>query len=329
MPTPCTNCLRFHYGECWEPVRQCHECQGFNHIERYCPNKKGQIKHVRGEPLAGTRSWCEMHGLHHDPELKRRVLMALKTDPGSAIYVNDVCIYLGSVKHFDTEYMPSRGRTLEERITGDRSRTRSPGRFARLPPAQNRGRSLERRPASPWRHDRYRSRTPPPQRQRTPSPYSPRHSDQNYQAKSPHYERDSNAAIFEARDRYGENRPQHHAEPSVKFSMPPPQPDFRSVASRNALQTSSGNTFNSGRTASGTKSGRDSAYVSNEMQGVLKQSQSQQFKESQSQQLKQSQSQMSPIHIDESPTLPSADAPIYVEDPHFVLGVTRGAGRDE
>lgn len=53
-------------------------------------------------------------------------------------------------------------------------------------------------------------------------------------------------------------------------------------------------------------------------------SQSQAFKEFQSQAFKVSQSQMSPQ------AQPSqATSNVHVEDPYFVLGITKGTGRDE
>lgn len=151
MPKPCPNCVRFHYGECSAATKQCYVCSGFGHLDRYCPNRRNNIRRVKGEPLAGTRSWCKLHGLNNDPELKKRVLAALKTNPGSAIYVDGVCIHAGNERHFETgETMMSRGRQLEERMTRDRARTRSPlgpSKWPRLPPAQ-RGHGGGREPSA-------------------------------------------------------------------------------------------------------------------------------------------------------------------------------------
>jgi len=58
-PVPCTNCLRFHYGGCKEEAKDCHECGGLNHLERYCPSRRRVIV-PNGEPLPGTVSWCRM-----------------------------------------------------------------------------------------------------------------------------------------------------------------------------------------------------------------------------------------------------------------------------
>jgi hypothetical protein len=69
---PCTNCLRSHYGDCYEAPKQFHECGGFNHIERYCSGKK-RVTIPRGDLLPGTRRWCETLGLNDDPELKAKV----------------------------------------------------------------------------------------------------------------------------------------------------------------------------------------------------------------------------------------------------------------
>src|SRR3954453_5499265 len=100
IPTPCTNCLRFHYGTCYEAPKQCQECGGFNHIERYCPNKK-RVARTPGETWPGTRRWCEMWALDDDPELRQKVLTAIKTSPGCAIWVNGQCIYQGNESHFN------------------------------------------------------------------------------------------------------------------------------------------------------------------------------------------------------------------------------------
>jgi len=124
IPVPCMNCPRFHYGTCYEAPKQCHECGGFNHIERYCPSRR-RVTISRGEPLPGTRSWCEMWNLDDDPELKKRILNALKTTPSCAIWVNDQCIYRGNETHILNSSVP-RGRPLQDRVT--RRRSRSPPR---------------------------------------------------------------------------------------------------------------------------------------------------------------------------------------------------------
>ncbi|PVH72758.1 hypothetical protein DL98DRAFT_595700 [Cadophora sp. DSE1049] len=338
----CTNCVRFHYGRCREPVKQCFECKGYNHIERYCPNRKNQIKRVAGEPLAGTRAWIEMHGLQHDPELKKRVLNALKNNPGIAIYVNDRCIYLGTEKHFDVDDRPSRGRTLEKRIKRDRERSMSPPRYRQQSPQGYRGRSPPRDRGgpgyygSPRREQRYRSRSPLNQRRRTPSPYQlPAHApgpQPDYRPRSPRYAENSNAVLFEARDRDGyedsraENRaPRAAPGNAVKFNIPPAQPDFskpdlfNTSAPRGTLQQTSGNTPINDR---GPLQARDTN--SKAMQGVIKESQSQSQAQA-FQAFKSAQSQTSSTPQSLSQTGPSN----FVEDPHFVLGITKGAGRDE
>jgi hypothetical protein len=68
---------------------------------------KSSSRYTQGEPLAGTRAWCEMHDLHLDPDLKQKVLQALKISPGTAIHINGICIYRGQEKHFSHE--PLRG----------------------------------------------------------------------------------------------------------------------------------------------------------------------------------------------------------------------------
>jgi hypothetical protein len=158
MPTPCANCVGFHYGPCNHSPRQCHNCWGWNHIERYCPgNYRNGIRPERGQPLAGTKKWCDRYGLNDDtPEdhdLKFQILQALKTNPGSAIHLNGICIYSGSSKSFskpDRNQQP-RGRALRERRTRRDLRSLSPGRDRRCPAS----RSLSPR----QRRDRYRSRS--------------------------------------------------------------------------------------------------------------------------------------------------------------------------
>lgn len=102
IPVPCTNCFRFHYGVCYERPKQCRDCGGINHMERYCPNKNKMIW-KQGEPLPGTFKWCEMWGLNDDLDLKAKVLTAIKTYPGTAIWVNQVCIYQGNNRFFESE----------------------------------------------------------------------------------------------------------------------------------------------------------------------------------------------------------------------------------
>jgi hypothetical protein len=245
MPTPCINCVRFHYGPCREPPRQCRICDGWYHIERYCPNKVKAIHRVPGQPLAGTKQWCEIHGLNDDPELKFKILQALKTDPGQSITINNTCIYPGNRKHFSTDYQAEqpRGRTLEERINRGGSRSLSPGRDRRgeRPPSPS---PLNGRGPSA-RQPRYRSRSPLHQGARTPPPnrdrrYRPRtpspHYQPQYRARSPRYAAGMNAVVFEARDRDAEghlveNRQQRLEDASrgfnpVKFNIPQPPPGF-------------------------------------------------------------------------------------------------------
>jgi hypothetical protein len=240
MPAPCTNCVLFHYGPCRDPARQCYGCGGWNHLDRYCPNRGHIIRRLPGEPLPGTRAWYEFHGLNDDPRLKSKILQALKTDPGSAIHVNGVCIYGGITKTFSTNVRSEqpRGRTLEERITSHRPRSLSPARDGNYlrgrapspsPPRGPRGYQPRYRSRSPLRQ---RARSPSPYRQllgrpRTPSPYR----QSQYRARSPRYAPGSSAIVFEARDRQSENRrPENHPQRSresgrltpVRFNFPPP-----------------------------------------------------------------------------------------------------------
>ena len=164
--------------------------------------------------------------------MKKRILNALKTAPSSAIYVNDICIYLGTEKHFDVDDRPSRGRDLEERIRRDRERSMSPPRYRQPSPQAFRGRSPPREQGtgdygSPRRDRRYRARSPLNQRRRTPSPYQlPAHApgrQPDYRPRSPRYAEDGNAVVFEARNHDEENRVENQAPRAApgKFS-----PDF-------------------------------------------------------------------------------------------------------
>jgi len=271
MPNPCTNCIVFHYGQCKYPPRQCRICWGWGHIERYCPsNPRGHsIRREHGEPLAGTRAWCERYGLNSDPDLKFQVLQALKTNPGSAIHINGVCIYGGSSKSYATANdarltEPPRGRTLEQ-LMGDRDpRSLSPRDRRHLsrslsPVSERRGRSSS--PKAPGYGSMYRSRSPLRQRPRNPSPNrqprTPSPGRQTgYRDRSPRYADDSNAVVFEARDQKPENRrPEGKAQNTgqfgrlspVRFNIPrphhalPPRPPPFSDAPRAPLGQVSSN----------------------------------------------------------------------------------------
>jgi hypothetical protein len=325
MPAPCKNCLRFHYGPCWEAKKVCHCCGGINHIERYCPsNNRNGIKATRGEPLPGTRQWCEMYGLDNDPELKRKILTALKTSPSSAIYVNGVCLYAGTDKHFETDELP-RGRTMKDRINRERSRSASP----------NRGRSPPR-DRSPMYQPRYRSRSPVRHRRRTPSPYrdldysrvSPppyyqperdqcysrdpsygrltpeRWGEPEYKARSPRYAPDSNVVGFEARDRASQNRPAPLPASTVKFNIPNV---VRKAAAVPPVFTSANAVPVRGPLGNVTNAGNQSAAPAQGFASLIKVSGSQQ----------------------PAPAVPASPAGREVEDPHWVLGVTKQAGEAE
>jgi hypothetical protein len=215
MPAPCTNCVRFHYGPCRADPKRCYHCNGWGHIERYCPRRKGRvIRQIEGEPLPGTRAWCDFLGLNDDPELKSRVLQTLKTDPGSAINVNGVCIYGGNAKSFSSydRFEEPRGRIMEERTANRRLRSLSPGDDKSRPDSWARRSGAPSPPRGYLR--RYRSRSPIRQRPGTTpfnqhqgrprnlSPYRHPH----YRARSPKYDVGSAAVIFDARDREPENR---------------------------------------------------------------------------------------------------------------------------
>lgn len=235
-------------------AKQCYECGGSNHIERYCPNRMS-IQHVRGEPLAGTRKWIEKHDLDRDPRTRDRILHALRAAPGSAIFKDGVCIYPGIDKHFSTESgmaLNLRGRALEDRITRRRSRSISPDRRDRLSqsPIRDdtmpaRGRSGNYSPEtryrgpSSWKYSpepryegppiyqsrsNYRSRSPPTQRRRTPSPWGQRgRLPSPYQEvrSPPHISGGAVAAtVVDARNNLPENNPPTQTVDDFRFSFP-------------------------------------------------------------------------------------------------------------
>ncbi len=235
---------------------------------------------------------------------------------------------MGSEKHYDADSMPSRGRTLEERMRRDRARSRSPtfNRLSRSPPvSRQRGRSQERRGRQNVQHDspkRYRDRSPIRRRRRTPSPYElPIHApgrEPDYRPRSPKYASGSNAIVYEARDRNAENQGPQREKKTVKFNIPHPQPDSRKQAPVASDRLASGD---------GVLRVRDTnSQATKEQSQAIKESQSQfqLFEESQSQASKASRFQGSPPS-----RLSQTAASVQVEDPHFVLGITRGAGRDE
>ncbi|CAD6446136.1 ed50dfad-0c2c-4da0-b560-a896beed96fb [Sclerotinia trifoliorum] len=174
IPVPCQNCRRFHYGYCRDAPRQCWRCNDYNHIERYCPRRR--TRWPRGQVLPGTHQWCDYHGLGSDPALRARVLNALKASPSCNIYVDDDCIYKGCIEHhFRREEV--RSRPLAERMT--RRRSRSPGREqikrgrSRSPirqrsPSPMERRSRHQRQASPVRQVLGRSKSPSRQQRQSP-----------------------------------------------------------------------------------------------------------------------------------------------------------------
>ena len=212
VPVPCTNCLRFHYGVCREPPRQCFGCGVMNHIERYCPcNRRLQVD--RGEPLPGTRAWCNNYCLDKDPDLKLKILNTIKTSPGCAVWLEGVRIYRGNERHFYSDYI-SRGRTYDHRPArrrsrsplrdGSRSRSPSPVR-GRSPRMDHFGYDIappHRRNISPYHRRRYRSRSP--LRRELPSP----NQQPDVRPRSPGYSRGSNTVVYEAKN----NLPKHNKQ---------------------------------------------------------------------------------------------------------------------
>jgi hypothetical protein len=202
-PVPCTNCLRFHYGVCRERPKQCFQCGEFNHIERYCPHRR-RVRVYPYQPLLGTRAWCDQHGLNNNPELKHKILNAIKCSPGCAIWLDGVCIHGGNHLHFSSDYLcrghPFAGRTI-------RRRSRSPLRNR----SQRRSSSpLNRRRSSRTDHFGY-DITPP--REREASAYQRRYRSRSplrrqsspnrlpdFRPRSPRYSKDSDAVVYDAED---------------------------------------------------------------------------------------------------------------------------------
>lgn len=206
IPAPCTNCLRFHYGVCWERPKQCFQCGGFNHIERYCPYQR-RVQVNSGGPLPGTREWCDRHGLDSYPELKRRILNAIKTSPGCAIWLDGVCIYGGNQRHFSRDDMPGRHSFNNRSDTRRRSRSPLGDRFrGRSPSPRRRTRSMQKDPfgyditpprgrsTSSNQFRRFRSRSPLRPENSSPN----KHSDPKQQ--HPSYSLGVHAIVHRAKD---------------------------------------------------------------------------------------------------------------------------------
>ena len=222
VPVPCTNCLRFHYGVCREPPKQCFECGVMNHIERYCPSKR-RLPVDRGEPLPGTRAWCNHHRLDDDPDLKYKILNTIKTSPGCAIWLDGVRIYRGKECHFSSDYI-SRGRPFDHRAARRRSRSPLTERSRWRSPSPSRDRSSRKdrfgsditlpheRDISPYQRRRYRSRSP--LRRESPSP----NLQPDLRPRSPRYSRGSNAVVCEAKP----NSPKHNRViPRIRWLQSP------------------------------------------------------------------------------------------------------------
>jgi hypothetical protein len=299
MPAPCTNCLRFHYGICWEAPKQCFQCGGFNHIERYCPRQR-RVQVDSGGLLPGTSAWCNKNGLTNDPELKQRVLNAIKTSPGCAIWLDGVCIYGGNQRHFSSDYMPKR-RPFDDRTTRYRSRSPPRDRFQeRSPLSRNRGSSLKKDPfgydITPQRGQdnqfrRFRSRSPLRRERssisRLPSP----------KQRSPTYSMTGNTAASRAKDN-------SHGQKSsgVSVSMPG-LPSFSFAPQSCVPLRNVTNTQNAVKNADADEVKECSAPSSMKDSGFYK---------------------PSLINIERS-----LSQGLHVDDPYFILGIIEGAGEQE
>lgn len=127
---PCINCRRFHYGRCFSDVRQCWSCRELGHIQRYCRERK-KANAPYGEHLPGSRAWCRALSLDEDPQLRSNIQTTLKEFPGATIYLNDECIYRGVQIYFYRKALP-KGPELAKRMNRSlasritRRRSRSP-----------------------------------------------------------------------------------------------------------------------------------------------------------------------------------------------------------
>jgi hypothetical protein len=246
-----------------------------------------------------------MHGLHADPQLKQKIINALKTSPGSPIWVNGICIYRGYEKHFDQDDEP-RGRPFEQPHWCRRSR--SPKHEVRRQrsrsPLRRRSYSPLHRPSAPMPGLGRLSpiggfRTPSPQRARTP-PRQP-----ETRSREPARASGSNAVIFNSGAHRQENRPAPIIEP-VRFQVPSKQvvPQYMLLQGVMTRSNESASRQPLGQITNST--------VGNK--AVPAQSASQ--KSSSSSGPKPIQPITLPLDDDDEPE---------VEDPHFVLGIGKGA----
>lgn len=310
IQAPCKNCLRFHYGVCREPPKQCFKCGEFNHIVRYCPHRQ-RVRVNSYEPLLGTRAWCIKHGLDKNPDLKHKILDTIKSSPGCAIWLDGVCIHSGNQSHFSSAYM-SRGRPFVGHSVRRRSRSPLRNRSQRRSPSPLRkGRPSKtdlfgyditpprERDASAYQRRMYRSRSPL-RRQSSPNRLP------DLRPRSPRYFKDSDAVVYDAED----NSPTHIRQTASPRQPQSPrgsrcltgplfsfQPDI-SIPLRNVTNTSNApGKEEEGRSMAllvpiGTKDHTRDSSVS--------------------------------MHVD----TPAVEE-YRVDNAHFILGVTEGAGEQE
>jgi hypothetical protein len=286
---PCINCRRFHWGMCNNQARTCWTCGGLGHIQRYCP-RKTRRKAPRGELHPGTSSWCKALGLDDDPLLKSNITSTLKEYPGATIFLNDECIYRGVQTYFYRKALPQ-GPDLAERLR----------RPTRVGPRRYRSRSRSRSPS----RERVlkRSRSPLGRYSRGNSPeivedgrYDVGHST------SPiinTYKRRSVTSIIDLTDIEMVSPPR----PSRAENIPPVIVSFTSTGKRPSApipRATPSRSLPSSRLALGVRSGNIP------LPSVLD------------------------WPINENPTPPPASGTIgQMEDPHFVLGISKGAREAE
>lgn len=312
IPAPFTNCLRFHYGVCRERPKQCFRCGDFNHIERYCPHNRC-IQVYPGEPLPGTRVWCDKYALNNDPELKQKILNTIKASPGCAIWLNNVCIYGAKQVHFPSDNV-SRGRLLDDGTT--RRRSRSPlGRNRRRSHSPFRGGHSSKtdqfgydltphhgRSTSSYRQRRtFRSRSP--LRRRSPSP----NRLSSFKSPPPRYSRDSPVLNYDHNDNSQRNfRHENNCRKSRSLTAPRPLtrlPLFSFEQESRVPLSNIINTHNAARTVKDgpTKILPTPPTSNGSMHG------------------------QSTCHLEKAGSIED----LHVDDPYFILGIMEGAAEQE
>lgn len=254
------------------------------------------MRSSQGETLPGTRIWCEQYGLNENVDLKWIVLNALKTSPGATIFLDDVCILQGKELYLTRE-QPPRGRPerpVFQRIP--RRRSRSPSRTRHV-------------------QKRERSRSPLVSRRRSMSLDSITSDDAFRVRQAMPDKAGSNAVVFEAMQR----RPQRATPaPTLQQSFKFQQDDSMRCSTASSL-------------------GPRQSYIQHVLERVsvaYNQVVRPELSENHNwQRALPALSKISNLRA-QAQAQPAAFAPKpvreeWVEDPHFVLGVSYSAGEEE